>query len=135
MRIRTLNADGTRNDDTVTVPIKDAEGALYDDPPVTISVRTVPRSRIKDFERQCVRFETNPRTRGTQRVVDWTEVAERTLIEAVQSWDGVLSTDGEPVPVCEVAVRELPPHVKEQLGEVIGTSEAFAASESSFRQP
>jgi hypothetical protein len=134
MRIRTLNTDGSRRDAEVEVPIRNAEGELYTDPPVVIRIRLLPKSRVRELQRECTKNEVNKRTRGTQRVVDWDEVAERALAEAIQSWSGVLSDDGDPVTVGEVAVRELPPHVKAQLGETLGTTEAADETAGSFRE-
>ncbi len=135
MRLRTLNADGSFRANEVDIPIRDETGELYDKPPVTIRVKMVSRERQREIQRASIKTHVNKRTRGTYREADDFEAGLTLLTEAIQSWDGILNEDDQPITVTPKAISELPAHVVTQVQDVILDTEAADDTAESFREP
>ena len=136
MKLRSVYADGSRNEDTeFDLEVNGSDGLPYDDPPVVIHCRMVPPSVRKNAEKQSRGYVKNPSTRGMQLETDWEHAVDLQIQYAVISWEGVLGADDKPLVCTDETKVHLPPHIKAQILEAAVTTEAADVTAASFREP
>lgn len=103
LRLTTLNADETRvHKATRVVPLLNPDSGRYLDG-VTATVRLLWPEEYKAIEDRNRRLEKTPT--GTEWKTDTKTLITEVLLEAIVSWDGIVSADNKPLPVCAAALQ------------------------------
>ena len=135
MKLRSVFADGSRNENTeFDLEIKGPDGLPYDEP-VIIRCQMVPASVRKAAEKESRGYVKNQATRGMQLETDWEKAVDIEIRYAVLSWSGIYGADDKPLVCNDETKVHLPPHIKAQVLEAAVTTEAADHTAASFREP